>query len=226
HTLGRQNIPIPASGHYDWLVHLDRRLISPMELLHVSGYAPHQLTHRFISRDDPTGLVKPFNHRVPWSDQSNRLYRVLELLEAGGRPAGVPAGGRIPGKVNLNTVWDVETFRALCDPQAANGFTGADVDTVFARLLALRTPKGTPGPADHPFLGMGVGVTPKPGDLFYPPDGPPLFPNGSGINDTFLCSAVADGDAATPRLFQVLGAGHPYLEDQLLVKIVNHLTTR
>jgi hypothetical protein len=226
HTLGLPNDPLPASGHYDWLVHLDRPLVSPMELLHVSGHHPHQLTHRFISRDNPLKPVTPFNQRVPWFDQSNRLYRVFEYLEAGRRSAGVEAGDRTPGKLNLNTVWDPETFRALCDPQPGNGFSTADVDDAFARLLALRTPGGVPGPGDRPFLGMAVGYTPAPGDAAYPDGGPPLFPAGSGINDTLLRSAVAGGDAGTPRLFQVPGAAHPYLGDELLFKIFDRVTTR
>jgi hypothetical protein len=226
HTLGRRNDPPPPSGHYDWLVHLDRQLISPAELLHVSGYPPHQLTHRFLSRDRLNGPPKAFNHRVPWFDQSNRLYRVFEFLQTHDRMAGVSPGGRIPGKVNVNTVWDRETFRALCDPQPANHFTTADVDAVYARLAALRTPEGVPGSADRPFLGMAVGNSPGPGDSLYPPGGDPLFPDGSGIGDTLLRPAYTGGDPDSPRLFQVPGAAHPYLQDQLLNKIYNHLTTR
>jgi hypothetical protein len=248
HTLGRPNDPAPAGGHYDWLVHLDRQLISPIELLHVSGQPPHRLTHRFLGRDvlagPPSRSVlagpgltlagpgsgqareRPFDHRVPWFDETNRLYRVFEFLQTHDRVAGVSPGGRVPGKVNLNTVWDVETFRALCDPQPGNHFTLADVDAVFARLVALRTPAGAPGPDDRPFLGMAVGVSPKPGDAPYPPGGGALFPNGSGINDTFLRSADAGGDASTPRLLQVPGAAHPYQQFELLTKVFNHLTAR
>jgi hypothetical protein len=97
HTLGLPNAPPPASGHCDWLVHLDRPLISPMELLHVSGYHPHELTHRFLSRDNLLGAVEPFNHRVPWFDQANRLYRVFEFLEAHGRAGGAVGAGS-PGR--------------------------------------------------------------------------------------------------------------------------------
>jgi hypothetical protein len=226
HTFGRPNSPVPAAGHYDWLVHLDRAPISPMELLHVSGFAPHQLTHRFLSRDSPAGPVKPFNHRVPWFDPANRLYRLFEFLQAHDRAAGVVPGGRIPGKVNLNTVWDPETFRALCDPQPANTFTRADVDAVFERLLALRTPGGRPGPNDRPFLGLAVGQSPRPGEPMYPPGGDPLFPTGSGINDTLLRAADPDAGPAGRRLFQVATGPHPYLQDQLLIKLFNQVTTR
>src|SRR5262249_51490530 len=47
HTFGEPNNPGPASGSNDWLVHLDRELISPAEVLHVSACQPYQLTRRF-----------------------------------------------------------------------------------------------------------------------------------------------------------------------------------
>src|SRR5205807_3397832 len=52
------------------------------------------------------------------------------------------------------------------------------------------------------------------------------FPSGSGIDDTMLRSAIPGGDANTPRLFQLPNAPHPYLQDELLTKIYNQLTTR
>jgi hypothetical protein len=222
HTFGRRNVTPSAAGHYDWLVHLDRPLISPMELLAVAGCQPHQLTQRFVTE------AGPFNHRAPWFDQTRRLYRVLEFLETGSRAAGASVGGRIPGRVNLNTIWDPETFRALCDPQPANNFTVAEVNAIFERMLQLRTPAGAPGPGDRPFLSLATGFSRKDS-----PDNPdPQHPfRDRGINDTFLRSgdpgadALAGGGPQTPRLFQVSGP-HPYLQDQLLTKLFNNVTTR
>jgi hypothetical protein len=213
HTFGTRNEPSPAAGHYDWLVHCDRALISPMELLQVAGCQPHQLTQRFVTSDGP------FGHRAPWFDQARRLYRVLEFLETKDRAAGTATGGRIPGKINLNTVWDPETFRALCDPQPPNSFTQADVDAVYQRMLLLRTPGGAPGPTDRPFLSLATGYSRKDSAA------------ERGINDTLLRSAdraadqSAGGGAQTPRLFEVPGP-HPYLRDQLLTKLFNNVTTR
>jgi hypothetical protein len=221
HTFGLRNDPPPAQGRYDWLVHLDRPLIDPMELLHVAGCQPHQLTQRFVTANGP------FGHRAPWFEQARRIYRVLEFLETKDRAAGTAAGGRIPGKINLNTVWDPETFRALCDPQPPNGFTTADVDAIFKQMLLLRTPAGAPGPKDRPFLSLANAFT-APND--------PQYPAGTGIEDTLLRSYGDPNDPAR-RLFQVPftnvpghanvpGQEHPYLRDQLLIKLFNNVTTR
>jgi hypothetical protein len=220
HTFGQSNKPDHGA---DWLVHLDRQLINPMELLQVAGCQPYQLTHKFMPG---------FQHRAPWFDESHRLYRLFELLEIPDRAGGAAgSSARVAGKVNLNTVWDLETFRALCDRQLANSFQDKHVDEIFAQLLARRTPSGVPGPTyrdlapgmtpppqlDRPFLSLATGVTP-PKDTQYP--------LGSGINDTLLRSAVRDGGLDTARLFQVPDTSHPYLQDQLLTKLYGNVTTR
>jgi hypothetical protein len=212
HTFGRVNRPLPPSGHYDWLVHLDRQLISPAELLHVAGCQPYQLTQRFLTGSAPE---QRFTHRAPWLDQNTRLYRALEFLETRCRAAGLADVGRLPGKINLNTVWDVETLLALLDPQPGNGFTEDDVRDIFARLLAGRSPDGRPGPNDRPFRSLATGPT----------------LDGAGIESTLLRSY----DETGRRLFQPgLPSGtpaddprrHPYVQYELLTKLFNQVTTR
>jgi hypothetical protein len=233
HSFGLPNNPPPRSGHYDWLVHLDRQLVSPMELLQVSGYQPHQLTHQFMRGST---AAKRFNHLVPWFDQTRRLYRVFEFLETRASPLGPSPDGRIPGKVNLNTIWDHETLLALCDarePDDAGNpsyFTRADVynpqnladpETIYGRLLARRSPGllagGQLGAEDRPFRGLAAG---------YVAEGDSQYPTGLGIEDTLLRSFSGE----SRRLFQLPAARvpdrHPYLQDQLLTKLFNNLTTR
>jgi hypothetical protein len=162
---GYLNPLTPPSTHFDWLVHLDRQPISPMELLHVSAWPPYMLTQRFMRGNDnvntasppaavppnPANAVNMFGHYAPWLDfppnpsvgmaapwwfdtnptpglpnpstltagQTHRLYRLFEFLECGDRAFGVNGLGRIPGKVNINTVWDPEVIQALVDGNLA-----------------------------------------------------------------------------------------------------------
>jgi hypothetical protein len=226
-----QTLQVP----FDWLVHLDRPVISAPQLLHVCAFKPHELTQQFRT---PAG---PFQHTADWFDPGRRIYRALEFLTAGCRVAGAAGapGGRVPGKINLNTVWDPETLLALCDPQPGNNFRDADVylppgigpgydyvndpQTIFWRMAARRTPGlltgGGPGPTDRPFLGLATGAV-LPGTQQYP--------NGAGIEDTLLRSF----DGSARRLFQPPAPppgdpnAHPYLQSQLLTKIFNSVTTR
>jgi hypothetical protein len=300
---------------FDWLVHLDRELISPMELLHVSAFKPHELTQQFRTGDEET---KKFNHRAPWLDddlpvgqgppQSHRLYRALEFLGThsrilgmmtasttspqsipptptspqGSLPAGpfanqkvtpaamsgttasggtwrievgctlvidrgridpqgrsmeevvrVNAAGpdwfradflkphganftitpntiseRVPGRINLNTVWDEETFLALCDRNQSNHFSDGAVKNAFRRLLASRTKGGAPGPGDRPFRSLAAGMT-KADD---------------GIHDTLL--RFDNPNSPTRRPLLVVEGEHPYQKFELLTKIANNVTVR
>ncbi|GIW82832.1 MAG: hypothetical protein KatS3mg105_4639 [Gemmatales bacterium] len=212
---------------FDWLVHLNRQLVSPMELLEVCGFKPHELTQQFMVDVNNDKTLQPnerFLHRVPWFDEQRRVYRVFEFLECKTRSASVEVGGRIPGKININTIWDAETFRALCDPQQANSpsFDMTAVNNIFNRLRQLRNgTDNAPGTADdRPFRGLA--------SAFVPP-GDPQYPVGSGLDDTFLRPNSPGGGLSSPRLFenQSLPPGtHPYIRNQLLNKIYGNVTTR
>jgi hypothetical protein len=229
HTFGRQNYP--ATEQFDWLTHLDRALISPMELVHVSGYQPYQLTQRFIfqNRLDRASPITKFGHRAPWLDEdfppsfgsprqwSHRLYRLLEFVETGPQAAGVAAGGRIPGKININTVWDAAILQALCDAGPSNQFTDDQIKNgLFPQLLQSRTsrPDGVPDRDDRPFLSTATGLTPIQESGQYP--------KGISVDDTILRPAPD----LSKGLFEVPDQAHPYLRQELLTKIFNHITTR
>src|SRR5437764_5846167 len=93
--------------------------------------------------------------------------------------AGMSVGGRTPGKVTINTMWDnpqinPAVFQAICSalPQSApaanvpNYFTAGDVTQIFTQLMRQRTPatdpatgNPMPSPADRPFLSLTTGFS-------------------------------------------------------------------
>jgi hypothetical protein len=107
--------PNPQYPSFDWLVHLDRVPLSPVELLNVCFFHPHELTHRFIQL--PPGATMPVAAPLPsqwkykqtglgpwldaggvartgpWFDQTTRLYRFLEFVECFDRAYGMPSDG-------------------------------------------------------------------------------------------------------------------------------------
>ncbi len=231
HTFGAINSPGPTPpARYEWPVHMDRTPISAAEVLQVSGCYPFQYTHQFMQTS--------FGQRAPWFDQTTRLYRAFEFLTVKDRSSGTSPGGRIPGQINLNTIWDIEVFRALCDAQPGNQFTAADVDAIYANLIASRSPgllatATTPQitGTDRPFLGFGTGRLPQ-GDLQANySNGTPRV-GGTGIEDTFFRSTTGSGNATDPRLFEPTGftattpPTNPYIRDELMTKILGSVTNR
>jgi hypothetical protein len=216
--------PIPPTyPSFDWLYHLDRNLINPMELLHISGGRPFELTQQF------TG--KMFGHQAPWFDNATRLYRFFEFVETAPRMAGTD-GPRVPGKININTVWDLEIFQALADPQPNSFFNDTDIGQIWDGLVRLRNPGGPaayPGgapyiqkkhlsPYDQPFLPLSAGVFPVNDPQF--PNA--MYPFGVGIGNTILRPASAGDAPNSPRLLEppsLVATGHPAQRLQLLTKI-------
>jgi hypothetical protein len=266
-TFGYANYPLPPSGHYDWLVHLDRAPISPIELLHVSAWPPYMLTQRFmLGSNNPANALNMFGHYAPWLDApppgvnvallacpwwfdvnlpagySHRLHRLFEFLECGDRAFGVNGLGRIPGKVNINTIWDPEILQALIDANMSMNIASLPsqyppnvldpIVQIFNNMIQSRSPStlyNSVGPVnmgtakdDRPFVPLSAGS--------YLPQslgGAAQFPNGlSVVTDTLL---RMNPTANTSLLFQNPSdnsAIHPYLQTQLVTKLYNNITTR
>lgn len=210
--------PTAAAGQtlkvpFDWLVHLDRQLISPVELLHVSAFKPHELTQQFVAPTvaDPT-VIAPFQHVAPWLIPESRISRLFGFVENKDRLFESAQGGRVAGRINLNTVFDEEIFQALLDAGPSNGFNQADVSAAWARFLARRTPGGTPGPNDRPLLDPSTG---------YVAPGGAQFPNGVSVHDTILGNGSGAGLFYDPS-----SAAHPYFKYEMLNKMYSNVTVR
>lgn len=215
---------------FEWLVHFDRKVINPMDLLYVSTYKPHELTQQFIPAGAGPNPATNLAHQQILSlavrNPATRLFRGLEMMGTQSWMHGVPFGGRIPGKININTVWpdtasgDSLVLRCLADSYenlsapdiANNAFTQTQAETVFRNFLLARTPGTIPMPGDQPMWSLGI-PNPSTPDLQYPPPVPP----GAVTNKTLLNPGFSPA---------ALAAAHPYMKEDLLRKIYNNITTR
>ncbi len=196
HTLGRHNTKATATTgpgtqlsmasetmeSPDWLPFFDRKPISPLGLLMVSTYRPHELTQHFLlPRKDPSGSAIIWNsqmHSSAWLDEKTGLQRFLEMVNTQGsyamnRPNTsnpsrsvdlLPQGGRIPGKVNINTtpifnngsIYVSPVLEALYDANTNNQFSATDVAWLIQEIQRMRTLNGTTGnpTAIRPFDGL------------------------------------------------------------------------
>jgi hypothetical protein len=258
HSFGQANNPSTTPA--DWLVHLDRQVISPMELLHVSGSKPHMLTQNFVTRDNGTAAGRTsFQHRAPWFDEgvtppgSRRLYRLFEFLDTNNR-AGTdnnPRAGRHTGKININAIWDFETFQALCDTQyngtagtGPNRFKTTDVQTIWNQILQSRSNgtanglAGVPGPVNVSAAYINALNAPyapqTPYQLNHPflglatgfsaAGGDTQNPNGQGLSETLLRQSMSA--PGTLLMEPNPTKTHPYERFELLTKIFNNVTVR
>ena len=242
HNAAGNSLPAAADANlclpFEWIPHFDRRLINQSELLHVAACAPYELTRRFAlgnaAMGPPAATTRPNFHgqtaQGPLTANSPTaapLYRALELLAV--KPWGfdLPEGGRVPGKINVNMIWDEAVLQALLDGNDAggkgNGFDTAAVTTIWNSLKTSRTP-GFPNPGntaeesgtatdDRPFKSFGAaqfaaGTT---------------VTTATGIDDTLLRSVsgapLFSHPAAAPA------GPHPYTTNEPLRKILNNVTT-
>jgi hypothetical protein len=236
---------------FDWLPHLDRQLVSPVELLQVSAHKPHELTHTFARNVGPAYLTN--QQMADWTDQaapagqSTRLYRFFEMVETASRLPGAAVGGRIPGRININTlaIDAPEVFLAMCDAQPGNCFFNPGAGQgdsvaldVFTQLMKYRNfnATGVPNINDQPFKSFGIGpyAGPGAGDAMDPAN---VFVGNSrarGVNDTLFRQIPPVGGVQVSTLYAPTlppptppnPAYHPYQQRELLNKVFNNLTTR
>jgi hypothetical protein len=217
---------------FDWLVHLDRPPVNPIELLHVSGFRPHELTQRFFTASGK------FQHYAPWNpfalsstsptgtiaDPNSLIYRALDQMSTR-YMAGLYTGGRFPGNVNLNTITELEVFQALCDAHDATAqypnawFTQGDVQAVFQKLIAARNAGNAsllPTSEGAPFKSFSAASTVK-------------LPVGNSVvslNDTWFRPDPATGRSLfIPPSAAINANAHPSLQSSILQKIYNNITT-
>ena len=90
---------------------------------------PHTDTTSRSTHDYATGLT------------NNGLFRAFEQLRP--RPWNKDAvGGRVRGRVNLNTVQDERVWTGLADPQTGSLFTATDVSNLWTTYIASKTQVG------------------------------------------------------------------------------------
>ncbi|TWU14262.1 hypothetical protein CA54_31050 [Symmachiella macrocystis] len=266
-----------------WQPHFDRYYSSAMELLSVPLYGPDQVIQKLAQPMtlplrlgfNPTGLGDPAGTRrriaqekflFPELDNNpsnapvvgdNRWYRLFEFVEVPTRMhelLGDP--GRVPGKINLNTIRHMGPLGAMIDGPRVHGLDLLSLDPTDSTSTVI------PGQRDwwREFLAAR--------DAVLLPDGTPVAPNGRdpvtgeylpglagsrpfrdfaqlgagdglAINDTLLRSLPGDDfgvDQTGRRLFEVGsraqhdGSASPstdyYMRHRLLSKVANHATTR
>jgi hypothetical protein len=247
---------------FDWLIHYDRPLINQLELLHLHAGKPHELTLNFMVPNSVSpGVfgVKKYAGVAPWLPEpvqgqtvSNALYRALELLRV--QPYGhqMAFGGRVPGRININTIQDRRQFQAWLDSQPGNSFSQADIDIMWDTLIRSRTPNldtttrrlangtlvpgGVPvpgesvydnpaGTGDRPFMPFGVAESIAGGSF--------ALTGGSGIDDTLLRRNppiyVNPTSPGRPAIWvpnaPTAADPNPYLQAEAARKLFNNFTT-
>jgi hypothetical protein len=205
---------------FTWLVHLDRVPISMPELMHVSGVAPKDFTTAFNNAAFTDG-TNPIGHKAPWLDGGSRLARFLEFAQVKSRQNGVAQDGRLPGLVNINSIWDGEVFRALADakvlydPTNSNNFIESEIDAIFGTMLGDRSTSAFPAQNDKPFWSLGIGKS---------AGGDDWTSTARGLNNTILRNNATLFDL--PAANTVGQNRDAYQKKELLTKIFNSITTK
>jgi hypothetical protein len=206
---------------FDWITHLDRTLINQTELLHVTTGRPYEFTMRSIAPNTPNGVnatdVTKFGNTLGAAMLAggNSLYRALDVLRITPYGQMTALGGRVPGKVNINTIQDKRVWDAVFDPQLAyNSFTITDVTNMWYPSTPPKTPATT-------LLTTRTRSLTAKYSLSYPTSGNPTAPNqltdtsglpyqtpvpGPSVYDTTVVNSAAGPIKGTDRPFLPFGA--------------------
>ncbi|MCS6977261.1 MAG: hypothetical protein NZM31_09690, partial [Gemmatales bacterium] len=118
--------------------------------------------------------------------------------------------GRVPGKINLNTVNDPEIFHCLFNSMPANFFNANDVDVMYQSMIQSRN--------RNPFRSLATGHVPN-GDYQYE--------IGAGVQDTILRpNNVTNVGLLFEPLTAVASNAHPWVRSEALGKVFNNVTVR
>lgn len=221
HTFFSVNNPVDnnrtvgtATVGFEWLPHMDRELISLPELMHVSQYSPAMLTAFFYNSLFYQGQTYTCSNVV--------FTNTLGLLETSSRLPGTPLGGRVPGRVNVNTVNSSGVLQAafgrsegtdyrLTNPtQVTDVWNSLSPATPPTAPATARTPNKVPratvqeGGQDRPFIW---------GSANWPSDSPlvrsPFSPDSTDVKQLTF---------ANPN------ALHPYFQLEPMRKAWNNIT--
>jgi hypothetical protein len=219
--------------NFSWLVHFDRPLVNPLELQMLPFPATHHVTQLFAD-----ATAAPQMHRMPFFQFGTQHFRALESLAVKPWGYGVPNEGRVPGKININMIWDAAVFEALVDQNASNTFTATEATNIYynqttpanslifgtgtharTKDTATRRPGNTHDETgldtdDRPFRSLGAPSAWASGGI---------IPGGIGFADTILRPSTTDLNS--PAIFTGMPGDHPYRRSELLRKIANNFTT-
>lgn len=209
------------------LVHLDRIVLNPAELVHVTACKPHEFTKLFhMSNTTPTNGRK-VAYTADWFDMtasgptSTFLFRALDFLAVPHTMAAQANGGRVPGKVNINTMPIQDVFNAIADPSPANRFTGPQVTQAWNQLTQLigrSSGQWNVGETDKPFRGSAAPVEVA---------GAPVGTNANSMDRMLFKNGATYTNSQNAEDF-TSGGGNAgtWQKYEMLSKMFNQFTTR
>lgn len=231
---------------FDWLPQMDRPLVNEIELLSVRDTPPHRVTDQFLLGNTASPGVAYRFGAAPWL--SDGYTRALEFLTVKSYVMGVPHGGRVPGKINVNVLRDQRVLFGLLDPQAGNNFNSGFVTGSAWSWMGSRQNSGviTSTRAD----GTGMPTTGAPGqsifdanatgayDRPFMPFGAPIAASGgiaygsaTGATNT-VDQTILRRNSGTPYLYFNVNTGvasvpngPTYMRAEAARKIMNNITT-